>query len=74
MHSIMDFLTDRRFLVEIEGFRSSLHSLRIGCVQGSVLGPKLFNVYMHKLTETLSGAFVTSYADEPNVLVTGVNC
>jgi len=67
-----DFLLDRTFLVQYYGANSELKSLDRGCVQGSILGPKLFNLYLRDLSkienETTS---VVSYADDTYVLVRG---
>lgn len=50
MDIIMDFLTGCSFRVEFDDCHSSMRTLSLGCVQGSVLGPKLFNLYMKNLT------------------------
>jgi len=43
---LMDFLSDRMFIVECDSIKSSPRAMELGCVQGSVLGSKLFNLYM----------------------------
>ena len=52
----------RTFLVSSGGENSSLHKLKNGVPQGSVLAPTLFNVYMRDLPETLS--WKLGYADD----------
>ncbi len=42
---IYDFLSDRRCVVDVHGEVSREFDVSLGCVQGSVLGPKLFNLY-----------------------------
>jgi len=39
-------------------------------VQGSILGPKLFTLYMSQLTERLGDAKVVRYADDTYVVTT----
>jgi len=59
---LYEFLTDRKFFVEMNGKSSSVKNIDRGCPQGSVLGPVLFNlypVYSH----------LTSYADDSYVIV-----
>jgi len=45
----------------------------VGCVQGSVLGPLLFNIYMHdladKIKELNSETFTLAYADDTYVVL-----
>jgi len=60
---ILDFLNNKKFKVKI-GLSDS-RSLNVGCVQGSVLGPLLFTLYLSKLGTVLPpAAFITSYADD----------
>lgn len=71
LHIIMDFLTDRTFVVEIDDMQSKEKCINLGCAQGSVLGPKLFNLYMKEVTKNMENAYVTSYADDTYVIVPG---
>jgi len=50
--------------------RSESKELLLGCVQGSVLGPELFNMYMKDVVNHVNGQFLTSYADDAYVLIT----
>ncbi len=44
--------------------------MALGCVQGSALGPKLFNLYTRRIPEHLtSSAHITTYADDSYVVV-----
>jgi len=71
MSVIMDFLSERRLVVEIEGMQSSPRNIQLGCVQGSILGPKIFSLYMKDLPKHVDNNLVTSYADDTYVMVTG---
>ncbi len=65
---IGNFLSDRTGYVSFNGCKN----IPIGCVQGSVLGPRLFNIYMSDIESSLPPeVFYTSYADDSYV---GVSC
>jgi len=67
MNTLMDFLSGRKFQVEVDGKRSKERVLRVGCVQGSILGPKLFTLYMRSLPEKIGNAHIITYADDTYV-------
>lgn len=69
LNTIMDFLSERKFCVEVNGKRSNAKSLKVGCVQGSILGPRLFTLYLRNLQEIIPQAFVVSYADDTYVSI-----
>ena len=50
---IKAFLSDRKQLVRINSSCSSIRSVLSGVIQGSVLGPLLFNVFINDVTDTL---------------------
>jgi hypothetical protein len=60
---IMDWITDRIGFVEVNGKRSMFYEIRLGCVQGSVLGPFIFALFMSPLGELEMGK-IFSYADD----------
>ena len=53
MGVLMDFLSNRTCITEVNNVKTSLKEVPLGCVQGSVLGPKLFNVYTSKIPSLL---------------------
>jgi len=67
---ILNFLTNRTGFVDFKGQNSYVSKIPIGCVQGSVLGPVLFNIYVNQL-QTVVGEDVlcVSYADDSYVAV-----
>jgi len=71
LFAILDFLSNRKFVVEVENQRSKVVSLDRGCVQGSILGPKLFTLYMYQLASIIPDAKVVTYADDSYVFITG---
>ena len=68
---VQDFLADRCFMVDVDGVKSREVKMDVGCVQGSVLGPRLFSIYSRHLEATLGNveAKVITYADDSYVIV-----
>ena len=65
---IHNFLSDRVGYVDIDGHPSILKKIPIGCVQGSVLGPRLFNIYTSELDNIIGPDFFKlAYADDSYV-------
>jgi len=65
-----EFLSDRKFFVEIDGKSSVTKKTDRGCPQGSVLGPVLFNLYTGAVKDSLPpSAKITSYADDSYVIL-----
>jgi len=70
MNPIMDFLTSRKIYVQYGTSRSRMEEMNVGCVQGSVLGPKLFALYCKDLVSQLpKDVHITSYADDSYVTI-----
>ena len=73
MDILMDFMSNRTFVVKIDKSTSKVTSLNVGCVQGSVLGPKLFGIYCRGLPDDLpSDAKLITYADDSYVINSGI--
>jgi len=56
--------------------RSSTRQLKVGCVQGSILGPRLFTLYMRNLDKLLPPNLkskIIAYADDTYVSISGPN-
>ena len=67
---IYSFLSDRVGFVDMNGYPSILKRIPIGCVQGSVLGPRLFNIYTSELDSIIGPDFFKlSYADDSYVAI-----
>jgi len=68
INTIYDFLNNRLSYVKVGNEVSFVKQVPYGCVQGSVLGPFLFNIYMRKLPEIIGevcpDALVLAYADD----------
>jgi len=69
---IMDFLSDRKFFVNIGRATSEVRGLDRGCPQGSVLGPVLFSMYIRDMVEVIPvPSKIVSYADDSYVICSG---
>lgn len=67
---IAEYISDRYGFVQIENFRSCVKKIRAGCIQGSIIGPLLFNIYTNQLQETVAPFKAISYADDAYIIVT----
>ena len=52
LHLINSYLTERKQFVQIDGKRSPLARVYYSVPQVSILGPILFNIYVHDLSES----------------------
>ena len=65
---IRSWLLERKAYVEVDGECSELFDVMAGTVQGSVLGPVLFNLFIRPMLESCSGP---AYADDSYHLGSG---
>ena len=63
---ISEWLTERQFYCEIKGKTSTLRQITHGTVQGSILGPVLFAIFMRGIGDQTE--HVTTFADDNFVL------
>ena len=61
-----DYLNNRKQRVVINGVASSWASLEAGVPQGSILGPLLFLVYVHDITDGIN-ADINLFADDTSI-------
>jgi len=73
IRTIHGYLTDRMGYVQVNEMRSCVRDIKAGCIQGSILGPYLFCVYMSELESVLENCQLFSYADDTYVVVEGEN-
>jgi len=67
---LYDYITDGQAYVDIDGSTSQVFDILLGCVQGSILGPVIFSIFMRPLNKLKS--YLTSYAyDSYGILEVG---
>ena len=57
-----DFLSERQAYIEVDGETSELFDIILGCVQGNILGPIIFSIFMSTIDEIEND--VTAYAND----------
>jgi exonuclease III len=67
------FLSNRKFAVMINGEQSELFDVTAGVAQGSILGPKLFLIYMLDLFPILRFCKILMFADDIVILYSHSN-
>ena len=67
------YLSNRFQYVEIAGTKSNIHKLSKGVLQGSILRPLLFLLYINDLASVLPKPRFTLFANDPTVLFSDVS-
>ena len=60
---LQDYLSNRKQRTKVDSFNSSQEVILPGVLQGSILGPRLFNMSMYDMFLILKATFFTGYAD-----------
>ena len=68
---IKSYIKNREQFVQIGDCKSSCRTLICGVPQGSVLGPKLFNLYINDLPKVSSVLKCVLFADDTNIFCSG---
>jgi len=66
---IQEYLSDRMGFVQVGEGVSCVRDIRTGCIQGSILGPILFNIYTNELETIIAPHKAICYADDSYVVV-----
>ena len=61
---ISNFLTNRQQRVRIRGVLSNTKNISSGVIQGSVLGPLLFSIYINDIDDYIEHSTTLKYADD----------
>ncbi len=70
---VKSYLTNRKQFVQVDGHSSDLLDIICGVPQGSVLGPKLFILYINDLCNVSSLVKYVLFADDTNIFKSGDN-
>lgn len=68
---LSSYLDKRQQFVQFSGYKSECLNLECGVPQGSVLGPKLFNLYINDLCEVSKSLQSVLFADDTNFFCSG---
>ena len=64
---VSSYLSNRSQYVTINGVKSRLRPVEIGVPQGSLLGPRLFEIYVNDLPDCSSVGFIHLFADDTTI-------
>lgn len=64
LNLFQDYFTDRRLMVNIGSYTSNDYDQKCGLIQGSILSPILFNIYVNDLASLNFKSNVLQYADD----------
>ena len=62
------YLSNRKQYVSINGYDSNLADVKFGVLQGSVLGPLLFLIYINDLNQALKFCKIRHFGDDTNLI------
>ena len=68
---IESYLEERQQYTEVNGIASELKEVRYRVPQGSLLGPRLFPLFVNDISESISAGEVHLYADDITAYVIG---
>ena len=70
---IMNYLCGRQQYVEVNGVTSETKCIRCGVPQGSLIGPRLFSIYVNDLPSAISEGEIQMFADDTTFFCTDTN-
>ena len=70
---ILDYLTNRYQYTDVNGLKSRIIIVEYGVPQGSLLGPRLFKIYVNDLPESVDEGVIYLFADDTTVYHIGNN-
>ena len=70
---IMSYLQNRTLRAKCNDTQSEIFDIHLGVLQGSILGPLLFLIYINDLPDFINNGFTIMYADDTTISVTATN-
>ena len=67
----LSYLTNRHQFVGINGTKSNLREVEYGVLQGFLVGPGLFSIYVNDFSESVLQGELHMYADDARTFVVG---
>ena len=68
---LTSYFTNRCQYVDLTGVKSSVRKVEVGVPQGSLLGPRLFTIYVNDLPEASTSGHIQMYADDTTIYYIG---
>ena len=68
---ILDYLTNRYQYTEVNGVKLRIRIVEYGVPQGSLLGPRLFKIYVNDLLESVDEGIIYLFTDNTTVYYIG---
>ena len=62
-----DYMSARKQFVELSEYQSEPKTITFGVPQGSILGPKLFSIFVNDLPESITSGNVFMFADDTTI-------
>lgn len=69
---ISDFLSNRSQRVRVDQVTSGPLPVASGVIQGSVLGPTLFNIFINDIDNVLNSCSILKYADDTRIFLSSI--
>lgn len=66
-------MSARKQFVQISGYQSEPKTITHGVPQGSILGPKLFSIFVNDLPESITSGELLMFADDTTIFTIGNN-
>ena len=68
---LVDYMSARKQFVQLSGYQSGTKTITYGVPQGSILGPKLFSIFVNDLPESITSGDLFMFADDTTIFTIG---